>query len=87
MVSSFHRFGVRTGFKPISNMTTTTSTITDQEENDNTTTSTKIMQISHASFELLCNHSKKYHNPPISYDETIEDLFTFYNANHEQKWF
>ncbi len=72
MINSFHNLGIKTGFK---------------EENSTTIPQTKTMIISHASFELLCSHSRKYHNQPISYDEIIEELCTFYNANHKQKWF
>jgi hypothetical protein len=47
---------------------------------------TKTISISLHSFELLCNHSRKYHTPeeqPISYDQCIEELCTFYNEKHE----
>jgi hypothetical protein len=53
-------------------------------------TITKIISISFHSFELLQNHSSKYHTleeQPISYDQCILELCTFYNANHEQKYF
>lgn len=31
--------------------------------------------------------AKKFHSQPMSYDEIIEELCTFYNSNHEQKYF
>jgi hypothetical protein len=51
-------------------------------QNDN---KTKTMQISLHTFELLQKHSRKYNSQPISYDEIIEELCTFYNEQHEQK--
>jgi hypothetical protein len=57
------------------------------EKSNDTTTTTKIMQISLHSWELLQNHSRKYHDQPISYDEIIKELCSFYNEKHEQKYF
>jgi hypothetical protein len=51
---------------------------------------TKTISISLTSWELLQNHSSKYHTleeQPVSYDQCIIELCTFYNANHEQKYF
>jgi hypothetical protein len=69
------------GLRPI---TTTTITTTEHDDNNN---KTKIMQISLHSFNLLCNHSHKYHDQPISYDECIEELCTFYNKEHQTNYF
>jgi hypothetical protein len=55
------------------------------QSNNNTTT--KTMQISLHSFELLQNHSRKFHNQPMPYDDIIEELCNYWNENHEQKWF
>ena len=46
-----------------------------------------IDKISLDTFELLKNHSRKYYNQVMSYDEIIEELCTFWNEKHEQKWF
>jgi hypothetical protein len=75
-------FGNLTGLRPLNNTSTTTTT-----EHDNDDNKTKIMQISKHSFELLQNHSHKYHDQPISYNECIEELCTFYNEQHGQKYF
>jgi hypothetical protein len=63
--------------------------VPSEENNNNTTTAatTKLMQISLHSFELLQNHSRKFHDQPISYDEIIEELCKYWNSNHKQKWF
>lgn len=84
----------------ISTNTTTATTDTidqydDEDEDDITTTITnnnnsssiKIMGISYNIYEKLREHSRKYHNQPISYDDIFEELYTFYNKNHEQKYF
>ena len=48
----------------------------------------RTMKISEQVHELLRNHSRKYHNQPISYNEIIEELCKFYNEHHDQKyWF
>ena len=56
-------------------------------EDTSTNTKVKTMQISLHSWELLKNHSRKYHAQPMLYDEIIEELCTFWNEKHEQKYF
>jgi hypothetical protein len=62
------------------------SNLVPSEENNNNTTATKLMQISLHSFELLQNHSRKFHEQPISYDEIIEELCNFWNEQHKTKY-
>ena len=51
-------------------------------------TKTRIIGISEPIYQLLRNHSHKYHDQPISYDYIFEELCKFYNEHHEQKyWF
>jgi ABC-type phosphate/phosphonate transport system ATPase subunit len=51
-------------------------------------TMTKTISISLHSFELLQNHSSKYHTleeQPISYDEIIQEVCNFYNKEHDEQ--
>ena len=90
--------GNLTSLKPIATTTTTTTNnnnnneieddvVEDDSTTNNTTYCTKIIRITPETFELLKFHSHKYHDQPISYDEIIEELCTFYNENHETKYF
>jgi hypothetical protein len=87
-------FGNLTGLRPVTNNTTnttapTTNTIIDQDkdEDDDLPTTYKTMKISYNIYEKLRDHSHKYHDQPISYDEIIDELCTFYNEQHEKKYF
>ena len=59
----------------------------DSTTNNTTTYCTKIMRITPETFEKLRDFSHKYHDQPISYDEIIEELCSFYNEHHEQKYY
>ena len=74
--SSNYGFGRYTNLKPI---ITTTKRKAPKE--------TRIMKISEPVYELLRNHSRKYHDQVMSYDDIIEELCSFWNEHHEQKWF
>lgn len=76
--------GKMSSLKPI--ITDTTNTTTTTKRKTPPPKKTRTMKISEPVYEL-CNHSRKYHDQPISYDEILEELCTFYNKNHEQKWF
>ncbi len=87
-------FGNLTGLRPINATTTTTiaidpddDEIEDDDITNNATYCTKIMRITPQIFEKLTDHSHKYHDQPISYDEIIDELCTFYNEQHEKKYF
>ena len=78
--------------RPIVTTTTTTinnnNTATTTTKKDKTTSNkTRIMRISEPIYEKLKDHSRKYHDQPISYDEIIEELCIFYNKNNDQKYF
>ena len=62
---------------------TTTSTVKKHKK----TPKTRTMKISEPAYELLRNHSRKYHEQPISYDDIIGELCNYWNAKHEQKYF
>ena len=70
VTKSNHGFGNLTNLKPV----ITTTTANTNKTNDTTKTTKKIMRISLETFEKLKNHSRKYHDQPISYDEIIEEL-------------
>jgi hypothetical protein len=85
--------GNLTGLRPINATTTINQSdndddyVEDDSTTNNTTYCTKIMRITPEIFEKLREFSHKYHNQPISYDEIIDELCTFYNEQHKPKSF
>ncbi len=92
--------GNLTGLKPVTKNTTTkqkdnvsmgSNDLTDEVEDDsttnNTTYCTKIMRITPDTFEKLRDFSHKWHEQPISFDEIIDELCSFYEEQHKQKYF
>ena len=80
------QFGNLVSLKRIS----TNNTTIDQSDNndyDDDFLTYKTMKISYNIYEKLRDHSHKYHDQPISYDEIIDELCTFYNEEHERKYF
>ena len=86
--------GNLTGLRSVTNTTAaTTDTIivdyeADEEDNDDIAIHShyyKTMKISYNIYEQLRDHSHKYQHQPISYDEIIDELCTFYNKQYEKK--
>jgi len=77
------------GFRPITNSTTNQkdNKVEDDSATNNTTYCTKIMRITPGTFEKLRDFSHKWHKQPISYDEIIDELCTFYDEQHKLKYF
>jgi hypothetical protein len=65
----------------------TTLKVITTDNNTNKVPKSRVIRISEPVYQLLKDHSKKYHPQPISYDDIFEELCNYYNANHEQKWF
>ena len=59
----------------------------DDSATNNTTYHTKIMRITPDTFDKLRDHSHRFHKQPISFDEIIDELCTFYEEQHKQKYF
>ncbi|HSF51535.1 MAG TPA: hypothetical protein VLA74_12300 [Nitrososphaeraceae archaeon] len=70
-------FGNLTGLRPMAS---------NNNNDNNDSSSIKIMRISYDIYEKLRDHSRKYHDQPISYDDIFEELCTFYNEHHERKY-
>ena len=82
------RLGKMSNLKIVTTTTNTNNTTTKRKTPPPPPkTKTRTMKISEPVYELLRNHSRKYYDQPISYDEILEELCTFYNQHHEQKWF
>ena len=71
----------------MTNLKIVTTTTKSKSKTTSTKKPTKTMIISLDTFELLKNHSRKYYNQVMNYDEIIEELCTLWNEKHEQKWF
>ena len=82
------QLGKLVNMNPVSS-TITTNTIPTRKQHRSPTIKpkTRTIRISEPIYDLLKDHSKKFHSQPISYDEIFEELCTYSNANHEQKWF
>ena len=78
------KFGNLVSLKRIS---TTALNQFDNNEDDDDFPTYKTMKISYNIYEKLRDHSHKYHDQPISYDEIIDELCTFYNEQHKPKYF
>ncbi len=83
-------FGNLTGLKPVIKNTIANQNndeVEDDSATNNTTYYTKIMRISPDTFEKLRDFSHKWHEQPISFDEIIDELCSFYEEKHEKKWY